>query len=271
MDIHTLFTLAAVFFGLLLGSFLNVVIYRLPQTDAAGLRKTDNTLFFLAWPMSFCPRCKAGILPWHNIPLLSFFMLRGRTHCCGKTIHWRYPLIETLGAVIVYIAVSHYRDPVDIILAITFMSLLLTASAIDWERFYLLDIITLPLLWLGLLANLDTRFALLPDAVIGAAAAYLFLFFINGSFSLLAKRQAMGMGDFKLFAALGAWLGWQPLPMVLFIAAVLGVILSTVHRIVRGRGRGKRIPFGPCLAAGGALMLLWGEKIMLAYWNFIAA
>ena len=261
---------AIVFFGLLLGSFLNVVIYRLPQTSAAGLRPSRYGLSFLALPMSFCPHCKTPIRPWHNIPLISYFLLRGNSGCCQKKIHWQYPFIEACGGVIVAAAVLRFHEPLDIILAIAFMAILLVAAAIDWQRFYLLDILTLPLLWLGLLVNLDSRFALLSDAVIGAACGYIFLYLLDALFSLLANRPAMGMGDFKLFAALGAWIGWQLLPMTLFIASLIGIVLAAAYRITRGRGRGRRIPFGPGLAAAGALMLLLGDQIMLLYWDFIS-
>lgn len=262
-------TVAALcFFGLLLGSFLNVVVYRLPLTEAAGVR-TDSTrsLWYLAWPLSFCPHCQTPIKPHHNIPLLSFLLLRGKSHCCQRPISWRYPLMEACGVLIVWAAWAQYDSLPDRLFVTVFLSLLLTAALIDWQRFYLLDILTLPLLWLGLLANLDARFALLSDAVIGAAGGYLALAAVTGAFSLLIGKRAMGMGDFKLFAALGAWLGWQSLPILIFIAAVAGLLLGGARFLVRRRGR--HVPFGPCLAIAGVLMLFYGDDIMLAYWNFI--
>lgn len=268
MHIDWLFIVSGIFFGLLLGSFLNVVVYRLPQTSASGLR-SDNapSLLYLAWPPSFCPRCKTPIRPWNNIPLLSFLLLGGRASCCREKIDWRYPLMELFGVVIVFAAFLRYQNSLDAAFVVVFLSMALVMSAIDCRRFYLLDILTLPLLWLGLLANIDARFALLPDAVLGAAGGYVFLAALVALCSLAIGRPAMGGGDFKLFAALGAWLGWQMLPMLLFVAAILGVFVGAGRRFSRGRWR--RVPFGPCLAAAGTLMLFYGDEIMLMYWNFV--
>lgn len=262
------FWLVAGGFGLLWGSFLNVVIYRLPRIDIAGLRRnTPHTLSYLAWPLSFCPHCKKGIPPWYNIPLLSYLILGGSSKCCRQPISWLYPAIESCGALIVIAAFVAAAGWLDALLIIVFLSILLVNSVIDARRFYLLDILTYPLLWLGLLANIDARFALLPDAVIGAAGGYVVLAVFSGLFSRIIGRQAMGMGDYKLFAALGAWLGWPMLPMLLFLAALLGIAFSGLRTLVRGRG--SRIPFGPSLSLAGALMLFFGDEIMLAYWKFI--
>ena len=262
------FILALVFLGLLLGSFLNVVIYRLPQTKEAEVRSnTPYSLWYLAWPMSFCPHCQTPIKPYHNIPLFSFLLLFGKSSCCGQPIGWRYPLVELCGAVIVLAAWWHYDNLVDGVLVTVFLSVLMVAAVIDWQRFYLFDILTLPLLWLGLVANIDARFVLLPDAVAGAAGGYVVLALLTGVFSFFIKKRAMGNGDFKLLAALGAWLGWQPLPILVFIAAVLGLLLGAGRYLVRRRGR--HLPFGPCLAAAGVVMLFWGDELMLAYWNMV--
>ena len=258
--------LAIVFaFGLLWGSFLNVAIYRLPLTDAAGLRtRTPHTLWFLAWPPSFCPHCKTRIKPWHNVPLLSFSLLRGRGKCCGQPIGAAYPLVEASGGVIFLAAVLLTRNWLDAALAIAFLSLLFVNAVIDWRRLVLLDILTYALLWLGLLANVDARFALLPDAVLGAALGYAGLTAFGWAVSRLMGREALGGGDPKLLAALGAWLGWQALPMLLFLAAVLGIGFAVLRRFWRRR----HIPFGPALALAGALMLFFGEEMMTLYWRF---
>ncbi|MCH9758350.1 MAG: A24 family peptidase [Proteobacteria bacterium] len=263
-----IFLSAAAGFGLLWGSFLNVVIYRLPKTDIAGLRqRTPYTLTYLAFPLSFCPRCKESIAPWCNIPVLSYLLLGAKSKCCREPISWVYPVIELCGAGMFVLAFLLSDGLLNALLAIVFMSLLLVNAAIDWQRFYLLDIITYPLLWIGLVANIDARFALLSDAVWGAAGGYVVMAVFSWIFSRLIGQRAMGMGDYKLFAALGAWLGWQLLPMVLFLAAITAVIFGGCRRLIRGRGR--HVPFGPSLSLAGVLMLFFGEEIMLAYWKFI--
>ena len=268
--VSLLFLAALLGLGLLLGSFLNVVIHRLPQTRAAGLRAdARHSLAFLAWPMSFCPHCQTPIPPWRNVPLLSYALLRGRAACCGARIPPQYPLVEAGGALAVFAAFWHAATLTDALFIVAFLSLLLAAAAIDLRRYCLLDILTLPLLWLGLLANLDGRFALLPNAVLGAAGGYVGLAAFAVVVSFAIKKEAMGMGDFKLFAALGAWLGWQALPFTLFLAALLGLLFAAAHRLLRGRGRGRRFAFGPCLALAGAVFLLWGQELSVAYWRFV--
>lgn len=260
----------AVFAGLLLGSFFNVVLYRLPKTSAAGLLQAPkHTLWYLAYPYSFCPHCQTSIRPWHNIPLLSFVLLRARAACCGRDISVHYPLVELAGVAVVCVALwFYYPNWINMVFAIVFLSVLFVASAIDWQRYYLLDILTLPLLWVGLLANLDTRFVLLEDAVLGVCLGYVGLHLLIAAFSWVVRRRAMGGGDPKLFAAIGAWLGWQALPLVLFIAAVLGLALGAARYVRRGRGR--HIPFAPCLSVAAVVMLFYGDAITLAYWQFVS-
>lgn len=262
--------------GLLWGSFLNVVVYRLPQTDAADLgARRGRSLAFLAWPRSFCPTCGASIPSWRNIPLLSYIFLLGKAPCCGKPISPRYPLGEILGAVTIIWPLMHFGFGVDAALAAVFLSFLLVASAIDMQRRYLLDLLTLPLTWIGLLANIDARFALLTDAVLGAAGGYLGLWALCAVFTFVLRKQAMGEGDFKLMAALGAWLGWQDLPFLLFLASLLGVLGSAgkfaTERLIRRKRRkfwGRYIGFGPCLSLAGALMLFYGDDMIFAYLDF---
>lgn len=258
--------IALILFGFLWGSFLNVVIYRLPLIDIAGLRyRTPYTLMFLAWPLSFCPKCKKNIRPWHNIPVLSYLWLRGKGACCQTPIHIRYLFIELLGGVIVYAAYYYSQSPFEFACLFVLFSILLVASVIDLYRYYLLDILTLPLLWLGLLVNINDQFAVLSDAVLGAALGYVALFSIDYVFSIILKKQAMGMGDMKLMAALGAWLGWQDLPLLLFIGSILAIVLTGIRRLIRGRYK-RQVPFGACLALAGVIMLLYGEVIMVHYW-----
>ena len=255
------YIIAAALLGLIWGSFLNVVIWRLPQMTVAGLMRRGQALSFLALPLSHCPHCAAPVPFYYNIPLLSFIWLRGRAKCCGASIGWHYPLIESAGMLICGGAAVHFASLVDALLAIAFLSVLLVAAVIDLRRYYLLDILTMPLLWLGLLANVDSRFALLEDAVLGAAGGYLFLLTLSTVMSMLLKKRAMGGGDFKLTAALGAWLGWQMLPLLLFLAAVLGLFFAGWRYLRRGRAR--FIPFGLTLSLAGALLLFWGHDLMI--------
>ena len=280
---------AAAGFGLLWGSFLNVVIYRLPQTDAAELGAgKGRTLAFLAWPRSYCPLCEAPIPFWRNIPLLSYLLLLGKAPCCGRRISARYPLGEALGAATIVWPLVHFGPGVDMVLAAMFLSLLLVISGIDMNRRYILNILTTPLMWAGLLVNVDARFALLHDAVLGAAAGYLglrlmgaffkpLINFWNSLFSRPARKEVIGAGDPLLLAGLGAWLGWQDLPFLIFLASLLGVMLSTVSHLVRFTFRGRRkrfwnqlLSFGPCLSLAGALMLFYGDELQFAYLDFLA-
>lgn len=284
------FIIIAGLFGLLLGSFFNVVAYRLPQMAASGIVRYGKSFWFLSWPLSHCPHCKAPIPWYYNIPLLSFVWLRGRAHCCKKPIGACYPLIELGGGIITATAMWRFGPGLDFALAVIFLSVLLIVSVIDMRRYYILDILVLPLLWLGLLANLDARFALLPDAVLGAAGGYLGLRALAELSALAFKKNVMGGGDFKLMAALGAWLGWQPLPLVLFLASLIGLVYALIHYLLRRAGRifnndkisvtGRtteflrvfvkgRLYFGPALSLAGAIMLFWGDTLITAYWLYI--
>lgn len=258
--------------GLLFGSFLNVAAYRLPRAESAG----ENAFVALCAPGSFCPHCKTPLKGWHLIPLLSFVVLRGRSECCQKPIGWRYPLVEVIGGVIVALAALRFgADNLQTItLASAFAGGLLAASIVDMARYILPDVITLPLLWLGLLANISGYFASLEDAVWGAAGGYLFMLALAGGAAFCMRRPALGGGDCKLFAAAGAWLGWQDLAFVLFGGAFLGMVLFVIRQLIRGKsltaGRGY-VPFGPCIAMAAAAMLFYGDAISRAYWGFIGA
>ena len=269
---------AATALGLLWGSFLNVAVYRLPQTEVGGFGAGGRALSFLAWPRSFCPRCGEMIPAWRNIPVVSYAAMFGKAPCCGSPVSVLYPLGEILGAVVVVWPLTRFGVGVDSALAFVFLSALFVASGIDLHRRWLPDILTLPLLWLGLLANIDARFATLPDAVLGAAGGYLGMRILAGIFGYAVRRRAMGGGDFKLLAALGAWLGWQELPFLIFIASLLSLACSLAEFLFfrKRRGRGKlksflasQIPFGPFISAAGALMLFYGDEIVFAYWDFI--
>jgi len=261
--------------GLIVGSFLNVVIHRLPRmmeaewaAECAGL--TGNALpedarLSLATPGSHCPACSTPIRALHNIPVLSWLALRGRCAACRAPISLRYPLVElgaaALGAFLAWRLGWGWALPAALVLAWS----LLAASVIDFDTQLLPDRITLPLLWAGLLANVGGVFAPLEAAVVGAVAGYLALWLVYWAFKLATGKEGMGYGDFKLLAALGAWLGWQLLPVVVLVAACAGSVLGLASMVISGSGRDLRIPFGPFLAVGGLVALLWGHRLT-AWW-----
>ncbi len=259
--------------GLVVGSFLNVVILRLPQMlqrewtrDCRALLEIETDPeavepFSLAFPASHCPRCKAPVRAWQNIPLLSFILLRGRCAECQNPIGWRYPLVEVLtaGATITIGVFTPWGLPLLAYLLLTWC--LITLAVIDMDTQLLPDDITLPLLWLGLLFNLALGPVPLADAVLGAAGGYLLLWSVYWLFKLATGKEGMGFGDFKLLAALGAWLGWQALPMIILLSSAVGAVLGIVILTLRGQGRSQPLPFGPYLAAAGWICLLWGDSL----------
>ena len=272
-----LFVVIAVLLGLLVGSFLNVVIYRLPlilerewraqcaelldQPDPA----TDKPALTLWGPRSKCPHCGHLITAVENIPLLSYLRQRGRCAHCQAPISRQYPLIEALSGLLAGIVAWQFGFGWPAVAALLFTWILLAASAIDFRQQLLPDDLVLPLLWLGLLTALGGLFASLPDAVIGAMIGYLSLWSIYHLFRLLTGKEGMGHGDFKLLAALGAWTGWQYLIIIVLLSSLVGAVLGLALIIFRGRDRGIPMPFGPFLAAAGWIALLWGEPINRAY------
>ncbi len=266
--------------SLIVGSFLNVVIYRLPramqtqwQAEAQALLESDNdspdnatakpAIAALAWPASHCPHCGNAIKPWHNIPLLSYLLLRGRCAHCQATIAKRYPIVEALtGLLGAYMVWQLGVTPMAMV-SLLLMYVLVALTFIDFDHHLLPDQLTLPLLWLGLICNSWGLVVSLPDALWGAVAGYLCLWGLYWVFLLLTGREGMGYGDFKLLAALGAWLGWQALPMVLLLAALSGLLVTLVQKLVRGKTN-RVLPFGPYLAIGGLVVLWHGDFIW--YW-----
>ncbi|WP_416260287.1 prepilin peptidase [Gibbsiella quercinecans] len=253
--------------GLIVGSFLNVVIYRLPQMlerrwrDDAR-RQLSLSLdeaaprYDLLLPPSSCPGCRRPIAAKDNIPLLSWLLLRGRARCCGWRIPWRYPLVELVGMLLFLLA--GWLIPVgwELAGALLLLPWLLALAAIDARTWLLPDVLTLPLLWLGLGFNLCDTFVPLAQAVAGAMAGYLLLWCLLWGFKLLRGMDGLGYGDLKLLAALGAWLGWQALPHLLLIAAGGGVLATLIQRGITGRSVTQPLAFGPWLALGGAVCLL---------------
>ncbi|WP_211473728.1 prepilin peptidase [Collimonas humicola] len=273
-------TVIAAIFGLLIGSFLNVVIHRLPimmQRDSdnyvaheSGQPLPHTDRYNLVVPRSACPQCKHQIGALENVPVLSYLALRGKCASCKTPISARYPIVEAFTGALSALLIWHFGSGWAGLATLVFAYLLIAMTFIDADTQLLPDDLTLPLLWLGLLLNLSGLFVPLSDAVIGAAAGYLSLWLIYWAFKLLTGKEGMGYGDFKLLAALGAWLGWKMLPIIILFSSLVGAVVGIVLIIVARRGRDIPIPFGPYLAAAGLLALLYGRTIMETYFNFVA-
>ena len=271
---------ASLALGLVVGSFLNVVAHRVPimmarawraeAAAAAGQEPPDEKRFDLAWPGSRCPKCEAAIAARHNIPVLSWILLRGRCASCGAAISVRYPIVEAFTGLLSVIVAWHFGPTWATPAALVLTWFLIALSLIDLDTQYLPDGLTLPLVWLGLLLALVEPggmpvFADLRSSVIGAAAGYLSLWSVYQIFRLATGKEGMGYGDFKLLAALGAWLGWQLLPLVIVLSAAVGSVVGVALILTGQRSRQAEIPFGPYLAGAGWIALLYGQNIMAWY------
>ncbi|MFA5171502.1 MAG: A24 family peptidase [Sulfuriferula sp.] len=269
------FTATCGIIGLLVGSFLNVVIYRLPkmmerewQMQCAELNQTtlpELAPFTLSVPRSACPRCGHAITALENVPILSYLWLRGKCRGCQVHISARYPVIEAVTGILTAITATYFGYGIAAIAAIVFVWALIVLTFIDFDTQLLPDSITLPLLWLGLLVNMQNTFVPLHTAVIGAMAGYLSLWSIYWLFKLLTGKEGMGYGDFKLLAAIGAWLGWSMLPIVILLSSAVGAVVGIILIMVAKQGRSIPIPFGPYLAGGGLIALFWGKDILQSY------
>ena len=269
------FTTLAGLLGLFVGSFLNVVIHRLPRmmerdwhAQAAELRGEEppaGERFNLATPRSRCPHCGHQITLLENIPLVSYLVLRGRCGHCGAGISKRYPIVEAVSALLSAYAAWHFGFGAAALGALLFVWAMVALTFIDLDTQLLPDDITLPLLWLGLAFNLGDTYTNLPAAVIGAMAGYLALWSVFWLFKLATGKEGMGYGDFKLLAAIGAWLGWQMLPLTILLSSLVGAVVGIVLIAVARHGRNVPIPFGPYLAAAGLIALFWGEAITERY------
>ena len=266
-------------FGLIAGSFLNVVVVRLPgmlryrweaQCREFLGEQGDNPdpPPTLVRPGSRCPACKTPLRPWHNVPLVSWLLLHGRCAYCKTTIPTRYPLVELFTGLVTLQAWLHFGLTPQFAASLVLAWSLIALTAIDLEHQLLPDSITLPLLWAGLLANLFGLFTTPVSALVGTMAGYLVLWSIYQLHHLLTRKEGMGYGDFKLLAALGAWMGWQKLPLVILLAAVAGSLAALFLMLRRGHGRETPIPFGPWLALAGWISLLWGDRIIRGYLRF---
>ncbi|MCQ4278810.1 A24 family peptidase [Pseudomonas stutzeri] len=272
------FVLCVLVLGLLVGSFLNVVIHRLPimmQRDWRAqarefleLPAEPASTFNLVLPNSHCPQCDHEIRPWENIPLVSWLALRGKCSSCRAPISRRYPLVELLcGLLSAYVAWHFgFSWQAGAMLVLTWG--LLAMSMIDVDHQLLPDSLVLPLLWLGLIVNYFGLFAPLPDAMWGTVAGYLSLWSVYWLFKLVTGKEGMGYGDFKLLAMLGAWGGWQILPLTILLSSVVGAVLGTIMLRMQKADSGTTIPFGPYLAIAGWVALLWGDEITSAYLQF---
>jgi leader peptidase (prepilin peptidase)/N-methyltransferase len=270
--------LATGLLGLVVGSFLNVVIYRLPLMMEQSLSRechehlgtpvTDTGIsedFNLLIPASRCPACGHRIRCWENIPVISFLFLRGRCAECGTAISWRYPAVETVTALLSLTVALHFGYSMQLLAALVFTWTLIPLFLIDFDKQILPDVITLPLLWLGLLCSLNAVFIDSHASIIGAAAGYLSLWLIYHLFRLATGKEGMGYGDFKLLGAIGAWVGWQSLPLVILFSSVVGAVIGIMLILAKGRDHNQPMPFGPFLAAAGWITLLWGNDVINLY------
>lgn len=269
--------------GLLIGSFLNVVIHRLPQMMMRQFRAEVQlnwpqlklpaeqpqlpAVYNLVVPNSGCPACGAAIKPWDNIPVISWLLLRGKCRQCLAPISGRYPLVELLTGLAFGWCAFHFGWSLALAGSLIFTALLIALIFIDIDEMLLPDQLTLPLLWLGLLFNLQGTYVSLPEAVIGAVAGYLSLWSVYWAFKLLTGKEGMGYGDFKLLAALGAWMGWQQLPLIILLSSAVGAAFGIATLLRRGESR--PIPFGPYLAIAGWIALFWGDSIVSWYLSLV--
>lgn len=289
-------TLALVL-GLLVGSFLNVVIYRLPISLIANWRKecqeflteddasedstgtnnrnekantseSNDEPFNIAVPRSHCPACKAPIKAWQNIPVLSYLLLKGKCANCKTSISLRYPALELVTGLLSLFVIHQYGATTEGGLVLLFTWCLISLTMIDIDHQLLPDNITLPLLWLGLLANALGMFTDVYSSLYGAAAGYMILWCVFWAFKLATGKEGMGQGDFKLLAVLGAWMGWQSLPLIIILSSAVGAVIGIAGVLIYGKDKNKPIPFGPYLAIAGWIAFFWGDMITKSYLQF---
>jgi leader peptidase (prepilin peptidase)/N-methyltransferase len=275
---NTSVAIIAGIFGLMIGSFLNVVIHRLPKMMQ---RESDNYVahesgkplphtdrYNLMVPRSACPHCGHKITAAENIPVISYLFLRGKCIECKAPISARYPIVELLTGILSALLIWRFGSGLAGLATLVFAYLLIAMTIIDADTQLLPDDLTLPLLWCGLLVNLNGTFVSLDEAVIGAAAGYLSLWGVYWLFKLATGKEGMGYGDFKLLAALGAWLGWKMLPIIILLSSLVGAVVGIALIVFAKHGRDKPIPFGPYLAAAGLLALFYGKAIAETYLGF---
>lgn len=271
-------------FSLCVGSFLNVVAYRLPimmrkqakadyfeitEQEAEYEKLQNEPAFNLMLPHSSCPKCKATIKPWQNIPVISYLWLKGKCANCKTTISARYPVVEAVTGLLGLFIALQFGASLQTVTLLIFTYFLVALTLIDLDEYLLPDSLTLPLIWIGLFANSFNVFTSLESAVYGALAGYLTLWLIFWLFKLVTGKEGMGYGDFKLLAAIGALLGWQALPMVILLSSAVGAVVGIAMIIILGRDKNIPIPFGPYLAAAGFIAAVWGDTISQTYFSFM--
>jgi len=292
-----MFAIVSAVLGLLVGSFLNVVVYRLPimlerswkeecedfLTGLAGNKLASNATtdeedesvsvkavkqrsrFDLSKPDSHCPHCQHKIAAWENIPIISFVLLGGKCRSCKTRISFRYPVVEALTGILSFAVAMHFGFGVQAVAALVLTWSLISLSLIDYDTQLLPDVMTLPLLWLGLILSLWGVFVEPATSIIGAVSGYLVLWLMFQLFKLATGKEGMGFGDFKLLAVLGAWLGWQLLPAIILLSSLAGAVIGISLIVFKKHNKDKPIPYGPYLAIAGWLALMWGEQINTAY------
>ena len=275
----TVFAVFCAVIGLLVGSFLNVVVHRLPKmmdndwrsqcAELHGQATPDTEALSLSVPRSRCPQCGHPITALENIPVISWLALRGKCSACRTPISPRYPIVEALTSLLSTLAAAHFGFGWAAAGALLLIWGLIALTFIDYDTQLLPDSITLPLLWAGLLLNLFGTYTDLQSAVVGAMAGYLSLWSVYWGFKLVTGKEGMGYGDFKLLAALGAWMGWQSLPLIILLSSLVGALLGITLIVLAKRGRNVPIPFGPYLATAGLIALVWGKELTQAYLRLI--
>ena len=284
------FYFSVILLGLIIGSFLNVVIHRLPvmllrdwrrdcreflaekyPADVVAITPSAEppAKYNLVVPRSACPHCGHPISALENIPVLSYLLLRGRCRSCKTHISLRYPIIETLSAILAFTVAWKFGFSYEFLFAAILSWALLSLTMIDIDHQYLPDQITLPLLWLGLILNLNNMYTDINSAVIGAIAGYLTLWSVYQLFKLVTGKEGMGFGDFKLLGMFGAWLGWQLLPAIILISTLIGSIVGILLIVLKQHEKGKPIPFGPYLAGAGWVAMIWGNQLNALYFQLV--
>jgi leader peptidase (prepilin peptidase)/N-methyltransferase len=268
--------------GLLIGSFLNVVIFRIPKMmeqefraeccDFLEVSSKENkkaTILTLSTPNSTCPSCDNPIKPWHNIPVISYLFLKGRCAYCKTAISLRYPIIEAATGLLSVLTIYWLGFNLEGLVALLLLWSLISLTMIDFDTHLLPDNITLPLLWLGLIANSFGLYTSVEDALWGAIFGYISLWSVYWLFKIVTGKEGMGYGDFKLLAVLGAWMGWQFLPLIILLSSFVGAAIGIAGIIIRGRDKNMPIPFGPYLAIAGWIAFIWGDNIIEYYFQFL--
>ncbi|MCL1078765.1 prepilin peptidase [Parashewanella spongiae] len=287
-----LFVVIAFIFAAMLGSFINVVIHRLPvmlkrewqqecnqylnEYHPEKVKKLGETelnkaidpfpeKYNLIVPTSACPKCNSKIKPWHNLPILGWLILKGKCANCGNAISARYPIIEFISGALVATLAWHFGPTIDFVATAVLTLVLIALTGIDLDEMLLPDNLTLPLLWLGIIFSLTDGFVSLNDSVIGAVAGYLSLWSVFWLFKIVTGKEGMGYGDFKLMAVFGAWLGWQMLPLIILLSSLVGAVVGISLIVSKKLHSGNPIPFGPYIAAAGWIAVVWGQDIVNWY------